>query len=509
MTDATTEKPRKYSNVAAISHELRAPLHAISGLAELLLKSDLDPADRNVAASIHRESQALESIVSDLLELERADAGELQIVRQSFAPRLLIGEVVSAYATNATDKGLQLTAAIDDELPLAVIGDRHRIRQILINLVSNAIKYTSTGGVTIGVGIINASTTRLRIAVADTGPGVPDDALPLLFEPFKQSRPGDRVAGTGLGLPLTKRLISLLDGTCVLDTSPDGSTFTIEIPVTPARGEQAVDAPAENPASGRVLVVDDTEVNRMLADAQLQRLGYEAACAVDGAEALKRLDVESFDAVLLDWHMPGMDGLEVTARIRTREATTGERLPIILTTASVTDADREKCLAHDVSEFLPKPVSLGALGECLGRWIDPGAAVGASHADAGLIQEPHNALVDPAAIDVLIEDLGSVEVVAGVIDTYLSDTPERLGRLQPGADPLECRREVHTLKTTAALLGAGPLAQRCSELEQQWSDSRPPTESEVESLKLLAAETVEALSERRNQLIQQTSSEAP
>lgn len=494
-----TELPRKFSNLSAVSHELRAPLHAIVGLAELLLERDLDPRDHNLAMSIHREGQALERIVSDLLELEKADAGELSVVEQTFSPRLMVGEVVSAFIANASAKNLTLTTQIDDALPLAVEGDRHRIRQILVNLVSNGIKYTDTGSVTITAELVKSPDIRLRMAVLDTGPGIPDDARPLLFTAYKQTRATDQVSGTGLGLSLIKRLLSLLGGTIWLDSSPAGSTFTFEVPVSAAEVSVTSEEAEVSGGSGRVLIVDDTAVNRLLARGQLDRLGYEATEAVNGPEALQLIAQNDYDAVLLDWHMPGMDGLEVMDHVRADPQDRIRNLPVILTTASVTDADRETCFAHDVSDFLAKPVSLNQLQECLAKWIpdsDPLLPATATETPADA-----TALIDRSRITGLIEELGSVAPVAGLLETFLDDTPMRLRRLKTSTDVEERRREAHTLKATGALLGANEMSNRCAQLEEKWADrSTAPEQHEIDELVAVTTETIAAMQVIRQDL---------
>jgi len=473
--------------IASVSHELRAPLHAIVGLSELLVSAELGPHERELATAIHREGQALQVIIDDLLDLSKINAGKMTLLVEPFSPRALFDEVVTMFGPSATAKGLVVTLELSDELPLVVRGDRHRLRQVLVNLVSNAVKYTDAGSIELSASLVepmisdeaDADEMWLGIDVADTGPGIPEAALADLFVPFKQAREGDRLQGTGLGLSITQQLAELMHGDLTLDTSPAGSTFTVRVPVRKARRTEDRIIAHQHQRSARVLVVDDADVNRMVARSQLGQLGHTPVEASNGADAFTLLTTESFDAVLMDWHMPHQDGLETVelylAWADKQGATTP---PIIMMTADVSANARTRCAEAGTSDFLPKPVSLNDLDMCLRKWLPQHSADDAAtdpvrdNAPSGNgsvdIASPR-AAIDRTILDKMTEDLGGSEPVAMVIAAFLDDANQRRASLAsaPVEDPETARRAAHTLKSTSAMLGATDLSATCQLLETQ------------------------------------------
>lgn len=481
------------ASIASVSHELRAPLHAIIGLAEVLIERDLESEDRDLARAIHRESKALQLIVDDLLDLSQIDAGKMEIVVQPLAPRSIADEIVSLFAASAEAKGLQLQVSIADDVPLTVRADRYRLRQVLVNLVSNAIKYTDTG--TVKIRIDSFSNQTLRFMVSDTGTGIPVEALPDLFTPFLQSRTDDRKKGTGLGLSIVHRLVGLMDGEIYVASSDQGSTFSVRVPFELARRTtDHVVALASGAVSGRVLVVDDTEVNRVVAKSQLDRLGHSPIIAEGGQEALDLLAAESFDVVLMDWHMPGLDGLATARRYyEIMEAAGQEPVPIVMMTASVSADARHECAAAGTVDFLPKPVSLNDLDQCLRKWIVQAGPTGAGDkadttddgADGTATTESTTAelgdRVDRSIIDAMVNDLGGPTAVSMVIDTFVSDTDNRRATLF-GDDRESAQRAAHTLKSTAALLGATRLSVCAAGIEKTFGDGGTPATTTLTEL---------------------------
>ncbi len=452
---------------ASVSHELRAPLHAIVGLSELLLDRELSDENRELAEGIHREGEALRIIIDDLLDLSKINAGQMRLVVQPLAPRAVVDEVLSMFLPQAQTRGLALQTTVDERVPRSVRADRFRLRQVVVNLVSNAVKYTTSGGVQIHVDAPESD--RLTFEVADTGPGIPDGALPGLFDPFQQARDRDRTQGTGLGLSICQRLIDLMGGTLTLDTSPAGTTFRIEIPVEPTATTpvQKRDLLSSGP-HGRVLVVDDTQVNRLVAISQLERLGHHATAVSSGHEALQKLENEHFDVVLMDWHMPDLDGLDTAReyfeRARSRKA---EPIPLIMMTASVSAEARETCLKAGMSDFLPKPVNLDSLATCLSQWIT-GVPTEPAETSTDIDGVSQPASVDRLVIDRMISDLGSDAPVIAVIDAFIADSAVRRSDLTRGDNTELAARAAHTFKSTAALLGATGLSETCAEIESHY-----------------------------------------
>lgn len=486
--------------IASVSHELRAPLHAIVGLSELLIDGQLGERERELATAIHREGQALQFIIDDLLDLSKINAGKMTLLNEAFSPRAMLDEVATMFRPPAVAKSLTLSLAVDDGLPLAVRGDRHRLRQVLVNLVSNAVKYTDDGSITITADLrADAGSTgddgemSLHVEVADTGPGIPEEALADLFAPFEQARKRDGIKGTGLGLSITRQLAELMNGAISLDTSPAGSTFTIRVPVRQARRKKDQLVATRSAVGARVLIVDDADVNRMVARSQLERLGHEPVEASNGADALALLASEHFDAVLMDWHMPHQDGLE-TVRLYHLWADEHGAVPppIIMMTADVSANARQVCAEAGTSDFLPKPVTMNDLDRCLSRWIgeqeqEPGSQRGrssASQRDAARHATPRQEstpAIDRAILDQMSTDLGSSDAVALVIATFIEDAAQRRIALPSDGllDPELGRMAAHTLKSTAAMLGAQTLSAACQNLESQLHDTGTATQSDL------------------------------
>ncbi len=459
----TAESSKNLRLFASVIHEVRAPLHAILGLAELLVDSNLAPVESELASSIKQQATAMQLVVDDLLDLSRIDAGKLELIISPVSPRSLLRDVVTTFTTDAAAKGLDLSTVIDDEVPLAVRADGHRIRQVLVNLVSNAIKYTDTGSVTVRTSI--GSESRLRFVVTDTGPGIDAEHLPKLFAAFEQTNVNHQHSGTGLGLSITSQLVELMGGEITVASSPTGSAFTVDLPVEPARRQQdlqEVAAPATTGAT--ILVVDDTEVNRLVARSQLERLGHHPVLASGGEEGLALLLNEKFDLVLMDWHMPGLDGLSVIrrflAKVEAGEVT--DPPPIVMMTASVSDWARDECLGTGASGFLAKPVSLQDLDTCLSEWIKPSNELETEQSSDGLSAD--RSVIDQSVIDRLVDDLGGRGLVSQAIDVLLSEAATR--RLELASPDLEiARRAAHTLKSTTLMFGALKLGGLLESLE--------------------------------------------
>ncbi len=457
--------------IAGLSHEMRSPLHAIMGVAELMLASPLiDSATERHLQLIGRESNALRVMLDELLDFSKISANRLELLSEPLSPGAVADAVAESHGADARKKGLGFSVSIDPSVPLVVLGDEHRLRQILVNLVSNAIKYTEEGKVELRVRQIDGFSTEF--AVADTGPGIPETSWPTLFEPYRQARPEDTTKGTGLGLVITKRLVELMNGGLTFDTGRDGTRFVATIPFEKAKrtSDRAVvtERPMRRDSGGlSVLVVDDSAVNLMLASSQLERLGHMPTTVSSGSDALEILAVERFDIILMDWHMPHMDGLDTTRRIRGQESA-GERIPIIATTASAMAGDRETCLDAGMDDYLPKPVSLTELETMIDRWSDVAPDP---------IAAP--AAVEQTVVDRLIAELGDPDVVATVISTFLDELPAWRSQLTDGVashDFATARRAAHTLKSTAALLGASELSARCADFEAADGDAQTSSE---------------------------------
>jgi len=377
--EATETKSRF---VAAISHELRTPMTGIIGMTELLLCTNLTDEQRHWAVTVKSSAESLLRIVNDILDISKLEAGRLEILRAPFDVRLCLRGVVTLLIAQAREKGLRLTTTVDEAVPNRIVGDEGRLRQVLVNLVGNAIKFTERGEVSVRVSVEEepspAGRRTLRFTVADTGIGIPPDRVSQIFEEFVQAdtSPARRFSGTGLGLAISKRLVEMMGGEIGCDSEPGrGSTFWFTLPLVPAAEEEAERsgpsdaAPAEEPERrGKVLVVEDNRVNRMVAEKMLTRLGCAVECVESGEEALRRLAEEDYDIVLMDVNMPGMDGLETTRRIREQERGL-RRTVIVAMTARAMDGDREICLEAGMDDYISKPVTVSELKRVLHRWL--------------------------------------------------------------------------------------------------------------------------------------------
>lgn len=368
--------------IARLSHEMRSPLHAIQEQSSALLDSQtLGEVERSQIESIGKEANSLRRMIDDLLDMSKIGAGHMELLTEPFTPAALCDEIGLAHRPRAESKNLEFRTDIGQGVPRIVIGDRDRVRQILANLVSNAIKFTDSGHVEVRLEADEENpATRIRpirFIVSDTGRGIPEDQAAYLFEPFRQYTSAEAATGSGIGLTITQMLTELMGGSIKFDTSPAGTTFTCELPMREGRraSDRAIVAKELNTktsssSGASILVVDDSDVNRLLAAAQVKRLGHDSTLVSSGEDALALLELSSFDVVLMDWHMPVLDGLETTRQIRALGDSIAQP-HIIAMTASVMTGERDECLAAGMDDYLSKPVSLTDLGEMLDRWIGP------------------------------------------------------------------------------------------------------------------------------------------
>lgn len=467
--------------VARVSHELRNPLHTIAGLAELLTTSDIDRQARRQAEIILREATSLTSIVSDLLDIGKFDSGNLVIEPAPFSVRGIIDRSVRSAQTTAEEKGLRLGTSVDDALPIYAVGDAGRISQILDNLLGNAIKFTDAGSIRLDVQ--SGSGDLIDFTVTDTGAGIPEDRQAEIFEPFQRLNPS--APGAGLGLAISGRLAESMAGQLSLAHSgPDGSAFVLSVPLaetsTPAP-EPAANAIVHTDKASRVLVVEDNVETQMLAAAQLKRLGYEHDIVGDGYLALEITEKTTYGAILMDWHLPGIDGLETTRRIRQREVDEGRpRTPIISVTARAMAADVEACKEAGADDFVAKPASIGRIAEVLEQWA--GDSLAESEADGSS--------VDGEAFSTLVDELGDADLVCTLARTFLTELPRRVGVIvDPASDAEAVQLSAHTLKSTSAMVGAESLRAIAAQIEDAARHAKPITDQTHQDLQRAAERT--------------------
>ncbi|MDW8337030.1 MAG: ATP-binding protein [Tepidimonas sp.] len=370
--------------LANMSHEIRTPLSGVVGLLELALDQAGEPGLRSTLETALGAARHLIDIVNDILDLSKIEAGRLELRDEPFDPRALLRDIEGAMRASAQLKGLALTVQADPALPARLRADATRLRQVLFNLVGNAIKFTDRGGVTLTVRAVPQTDGRWHTewAVQDTGIGIPPAQLARIFDPFVQGEgaANRRYGGTGLGLAISRELVQRMGGELTVRSTPgQGSTFTVTLPLA-----AVADPPAAEPAQAeaaatpmqphadearvplRILVAEDHPVNRRVIDALLRRAGHDVTFADDGRMALALAQQEAFDLVLMDMQMPVMDGLQATEALRAWEAATGRaRLPVVALTANAFGEDRQRCLAAGMDDFLAKPIERAALQRVL------------------------------------------------------------------------------------------------------------------------------------------------
>jgi signal transduction histidine kinase/DNA-binding NarL/FixJ family response regulator len=480
--EAETANLAKSTFLATMSHEIRTPMNGVVGMIEVLERQRLTKDQRRIILTMRESAQALLRIIDDVLDFSKIEAGRLELEATTFSLSGLVERTLDTFRPQVLAKGLTLDADIDAGSEDALVGDPTRVRQILVNLISNAIKFTEHGGVRVHAGTVplGGGSTRARLTVTDTGIGLGPEQLARLFQPFVQadSSTTRQFGGSGLGLSIVQRLAEAMGGDIGVESTPDvGSTFTVtltlhaapaesplEMPLGPvARTSARVDArPGE---AQRVLIVEDHPVNREVLVLQLKLLGITADTVENGVDALEAWASGRYAVVLSDIHMPHMDGHELARRLRSAEADRGTApTPIVAVTANAMKGEEELCLASGMDAYLVKPVSVERLRATLERWLPVQAE--SSVDDRPDQREPTEA-IDPNVLGAWLgKDRAAIDTLLAHFRETAVEAEREIGVASRTGDCAKLAAAAHKLKGAAQAVGAAGVGTAAAALEQ-------------------------------------------
>ena len=448
--------------VAHMSHELRTPLTAVLGAAQLLASTETTAEQREYVEAITRSGKVLLGLIDDVLDYSKMQAGTFDLVEKCFDLREAIEDAVETQRGPARSKGLGLVLELDAEVPSFTLGDPLRLKQIVINLVSNAVKYTKEGRVEVRAKRVEDG--RVRVEVEDTGVGVDADLLPRLFEPFSRGKASE-VHGTGLGLAITRQIAERLGGEVgASSVENEGSVFWFEGPApvaSPTMRPDRLSGPISLPPlmkpvdrKGHVLVAEDNRFTQQILVRVLERLGHEATVVGDGSACIEAVETGHFDLILMDGQMPRVDGYTAAARIR-ELGDHGRKLPIIALTANAQTNARETCIAAGMDDYLSKPFVLDDVAEVVNRWLE------VAHERRGLVKTAVEARPGqqrfPALDPARLEELAGDDPVFRdeIVTIFLEDVAVRLDDLeQVASNEDEVRSVAHAIKGACGNFGA-------------------------------------------------------
>jgi len=490
--EAESASRTKSAFLANMSHEIRTPMNAIMGLTHIALREPgVAPEQRERLSKVGSAARHLLSIINDILDISKIEAGKMLLENTDFSLRQVVGAAYNLIAERAAARQLPVSCAIDPRLPAMLRGDPLRIQQILVNFLSNAVKFTESGHIALQVQSLGADKNgwQVRFAVSDTGPGIPLEVQARLFVPFEQADTSTtrRYGGTGLGLAISSRLAEAMHGDIEVDSTPgQGSTFVLNIRLAPAN-QPLPSEPASPPAGQplcfrgdtRILLAEDNSINEEVAIELLRAIGLEPDIARDGSEAISLGSARRYDLVLMDVQMPIIDGLEATRQLRALPGWSA--VPIVAMTANAFEEDRACCLAAGMNDHIAKPIEPEVLFARLARWLPASRRLAETSPQSAALDEPalRAAL---AAVPGLDSDSG-LRSVRNRLSSYCrllhrfaeshDDDFALIRQRLAAGETAEARRLAHSLKGAAGALGAASLQQSATTLERAIKDNLP------------------------------------
>ncbi len=496
----------KSAFVSMISHEIRTPMNVIVGMTELMLRSEQNEKQKKYLHNIRTSGETLLSIINDILDFSKMESGRMELVEDTYCPQEMLEDLKLFFQNRIGEKPIAMVYDIDERLPRCLYGDNLRLRQVLINIVNNAIKYTEEGSVTLKIDVTKEEkdSVTLMFYIIDTGMGIREEDLAHLFEAFQQmDKEKNRYKeGTGLGLTISSQLVELMGGAIRVESVyGKGSTFSFEVvqrsgDISVLEQKKTADYREFTAPDAKILIVDDNTMNLEVETEMLQPLGMQVDTAVNGMEALRRMESQKYHLIFMDHMMPVMDGVETVKRLRSLDGEWNRQVPVIALTANATKEAKEAFLQAGMNDFLPKPINFRELYGKLYQWLPQELRIEAEDGknekedtEQKTTEEAGKLLPEIEGIDTVmgVENCGSPELLCKMFGTFYRLIDVKSKKIEETLEEgliKDYTVEVHSLKSSARLIGAMELSQLCQRLEQLGKE---------ENRELLEKETPEAM----------------